>query len=58
VTLGLEYRHSAWWLVALDTPGGKPRVLALFTNEDAAYAWKAAHGKAMEFAREAGRSGI
>jgi len=58
MTLTIEFRHGGWWLVALETPASKPAVLALFVNEDAAYAWKAAFARSQCFAREAGRSGI
>lgn len=58
MTLTIEYRHGAWWLVTLDSTGSQSRTLALFTNEDAAYAFKAVLGNAMQFARAAGASGI
>jgi hypothetical protein len=58
VTLTIEFRHGAWWLVALATPASKPAALALFVNEDAAYAWKAAFARSQCFAREVGRAGV
>jgi hypothetical protein len=58
VTLAIEYRRGAWWLVVMDTPASKPSALALFTDEDAAYVFKAAMARSMCFAREMGRQAI
>lgn len=58
MTLSIEFRHGGWWLVALETPSSKPAVLALFLNEDAAYAWKAANARSLCFAREVGRQAV
>lgn len=58
MTLSIEHRHGGWWLVALETPTSEPAVLALFLNEDAAYAWKAANARTLCFAREVGRQAV
>ena len=58
MTLTIEYRHGAWWLVTLDSTGSQSRTLALFTNEDAAYAFKAVMAHSLRFAKAAGEIGL
>ena len=59
MSLEVERHDGCLWLMHYPSPGSYcAERLARFDSKEAAEIYKRAFGKAMEFAREAGRSGI